>query len=474
MAKFLWGSATASYQCEGAWDEGGKGPSVWDNYFHNINSAAISGDRASDVYHRYEEDLEMMKQSNQNTYRFSISWPRIFPKNDGKVNKEGVEFYHRLLDTMIRKGITPNVTLYHWDLPLYLQEYGGWLNRKTSNEFAKYADFCFKEFGSKIKIWATLNEPYYSVQCMYGSGNYPPNSPDGQMFAEAIYNQMLGSALAVKRFRNHKNIGQIGIVADIHPCYGIDESKECKKAVFLADQFYNGVILEPAMKGEFPKEIIEELAKQYDFSFMKEDDSSIFRDGIVDFLGLNYYNRSYIRPYMGGPSMVTHNNAGKRDDKRDGGDVKRIMVVKDLFERVEDPNGEFTEWDFEIFPRGLYDACMEVKEKYGDVPIYIAENGIGVHERLENNTVEDDGRIDFLKRHMYYLLKAIEDGANIRGYYVWSTMDIYSWINGYEKRYGLVYVDFETQKRYAKKSYYWYKDFIANHQIEIREQTYGQ
>ena len=177
---------------------------------------------------------------------------------------------------------------------------------------------------------------------------------------------------------------------------------------------------------------------------------------------------------MGGPSMVTHNNAGKRDDKRDGGDVKRIMVVKDLFERIEDPNGEFTEWDFEIFPRGLYDACMEVKEKYGDVPIYIAENGIGVHESLENNTVKDDGRIDFLKRHLHYLLKAVEDGANIRGYYVWSTMDIYSWINGYEKRYGLVYVDFETQKRYAKKSYYWYKDFIANHQIEIREYTYGQ
>ena len=418
MAKFLWGSATASYQCEGAWDEGGKGPSVWDNYFHNINTAAISGDRASDVYHRFEEDLEMMRQSNQNTYRFSISWPRIFPKNDGEVNQEGVAFYHRLLDTMISKGITPNVTLYHWDLPLYLQEYGGWLNRKTPNEFAKYADFCFKEFGSKIKIWATLNEPYYSVQCMYGSGNYPPNSPDGQMFAEAIYNQMLGSALAVKKFRKHKNIGQIGIVADIHPCYGIDESQECKKAVFLADQFYNGIILDPAMKGEFPKEIIEELAKQYDFSFMKEEDRSIFRDGIVDFLGLNYYNRSYIRPYMGGPSMVTHNNAGKRDDKRDGGDVKRIMV--------------------------------------------------------ENNTVKDDGRIDFLKRHLHYLLKAVEDGANIRGYYVWSTMDIYSWINGYEKRYGLVYVDFETQKRYAKKSYYWYKDFIANHQIEIREYTYGQ
>lgn len=468
MKKFLWGSATASYQCEGAWNADGKGDSIWDNYFHNINKEAKHGDVASDFYHKFEEDLQMMKDSNQNTYRFSISWPRIFPKNDGKVNQKGVDFYHKILNSMIEKGIEPNVTLYHWDLPMYLQEYGGWLNKRIAYEFEKYAEFCFKEFGSKIKIWATLNEPYYVTQCMYGSGNYPPNQRDGQMFVEAIHNQMIASALGVKKFRELGNNGQIGIVADIHPCYGIDDTEECNRAVFLADQFYNGIILDPVMNGEYPKEIIEELSKQYDFRFITEKDKALLKQGLVDFLGLNYYNRSYIRPYVDGPSMVAHNNHGKRNDKRDGGDVKRIMVVKNLFERIEDPNGEFTEWDFEVFPKGIYDACADVKKRYGNVPIYIAENGIGVHEKLENNTVSDDGRIDFLERHLKYLLQAVNDGINIQGYYIWSTMDIYSWINGCEKRYGLVYVDFETQKRYPKKSYYWYKEFISRNQIDIK------
>lgn len=465
MDKFLWGSATASYQCEGAWNEDGKGLSVWDQYFHEIATEAENGDVACDFYHHYEEDLRMMKESNQNSLRLSISWPRLFPTPDGKVNQKGVNFYHRLLDSMLEKGIEPNVTLYHWDLPFYLQEEGGWQNRKTAEAFAEYADFCFREFGSKIKIWVTINEPYYSTQCMYGSGNYPPNEKSGQKFAVNIYHYMYASALAVRRFRKYNDIGQIGVVADIHPCYGTDTSPECRHAVMLADQFYNGIILGPAMRGEFPKEIVEELAKTYDFSFMKEEDQAVFKAGTVDFLGLNYYNRSYIRPYVSGESMVVSNNQGRRIGRKENEDVKRIMVVKDLFERIEDPNGEFTEWDFEIYPRGIYDACMEVTEKYGKVPIYITENGIGLHESLEQNTVEDDGRIAFTERHLEYLLKAKEDGADVRGYYIWSTMDLYSWINGHEKRYGLVYVDFKTQKRYPKKSYYWYRDFIKAHQL---------
>lgn len=465
MNTFLWGSATASYQCEGAWDADGKGPSVWDDYFHNVAVDAESGDVACDFYHHYEEDLQMMKDSHQNTLRFSISWPRIFPDGTGKVNEKGVMFYHRILDSMLEKGIEPNVTLYHWDLPLYLQKEGGWLNKKTAEAFAEYADFCFQEFGSKIKIWVTINEPHYSTQCMFGSGNYPPNEISGQKFAIQIYNYMYGSALAVQKFRKYSDLGQIGVVADIHPCYAADDSEACKRAVRLADQFYNGVILEPAMKGEFPKEIIKELSKTYDFSFMKEEDSEIFREGTVDFFGLNYYNRSYIRPYVSGESRIDCNNKGKRGEKSEEEDVKRIAVIKNLFERIEDPNGKFTEWDFEIFPKGIYDACMEVTQKYGKVPIYITENGVGLHEKLVKETVEDDNRIDFTEQHLHYLLKAREDGANIRGYYIWSTMDLYSWINGCEKRYGLVYVDFETQKRYPKKSFYWYRDFIDAHNL---------
>lgn len=468
MKQFLWGSATASYQCEGAWNVDGKGLSVWDDYFHRQALDAENGDTACDFYHHYEEDLQMMKDSHQNTYRFSISWPRIFPDTSGKANEKGVAFYHRVLDSMLAKGIEPNVTLYHWDLPLYLQETGGWLNRKTAEAFAEYADFCFREFGSKVKIWATINEPHYSTQCMFGSGNYPPNEKDGQKFANHIYNYLYGAALAVQKFRKYKGIGQIGIVADIHPCYGTDSSEACQRAVKLADQFYNGIILDPVMKGEFPKEILEALSCTYDFSFMKEDDSVVFKSGTVDFLGLNYYNRCYIRPYTAGESQIACNNKGIRGEKEQGDDVKRIAVIKNLFERIEDPNGEFTEWDFEIFPRGIYDACMEVTQKYGKVPIYITENGVGLHESLKDGTVADDYRIDFTERHLQELLKAKEDGADIQGYYIWSTMDLYSWINGCEKRYGLVYVDFETLKRYPKKSFYWYRNFIDKHQFTER------
>ena len=460
--KFLWGSATASYQCEGAWNIDGKGESVWDAYFHNEATDKENGDIACDFYHHYEEDFEMMKLSNQNTFRFSISWPRIFPE-EGVINKEGIAFYHSMLDAMLKRGIEPNVTLYHWDLPVYLQKKGGWLYKGTAVAFAEYAKFCFKEFGSKIKIWATLNEPYYSLQCMYGSGNYPPNQKNGQNFAIAAYHQMYASALAVIEFRKIEGIGEIGIVADIHPCYGIDDGIECQRAVRLANQFYNGWVLDPVMLGTFPEELMHELSKQYDMSFIKEEDEGVFRQGIVDFLGLNYYNRSYIRPYTNGESLVAHNNEGKRKERKEDEDVKKIMVVKDMFERIEDPNGEFTEWDFEIYPKGLYDACIEVTKKYGNVPIYITENGIGLHEKLIDNTVLDDQRIDFIKKHIDYLLKAKKSGALIKGYYVWSTMDLYSWINGCEKRYGLVYVDFDTMKRYPKKSFYWYRDFIAHH-----------
>lgn len=462
MNEFLWGSATASYQCEGAWNVDGKGDSIWDTYFHEMATDKENGDTACDFYHHFEEDIKMLKESNQNTFRFSLSWPRIFPK-EKEINKEGVAFYHQVLHVLNQYDIEPNVTLYHWDLPDYLQQKGGWLNKETAVAFADFAEFCFQEFGSEIRLWATLNEPYYSLQCMYGSGNYPPNQINGQNFIIAAYHHMYASALAVINFRKHKDIGKIGIVADIHPCYGVDDSQACKRSVQLADQLYNGWVLDPAVLGTFPRELITELSKQYDMSVIKKEDENIFQKGTVDFLGLNYYNRSYIRPYTEGPSMVVHNNVGKRDSSKSN-DVKKIMVVKNMFERIEDPKGEFTEWDFEIYPKGIYDACLDVTSKYGNIPIYITENGIGLHETLINDTVEDDHRIEFIKKHIDYLLQAKDAGADIRGYYIWSTMDLYSWINGTEKRYGLVYVDFKTMKRYPKKSYYWYRDFIKAYQ----------
>ena len=464
--KFLWGSATASYQCEGAWNIDGKGLSNWDDFFHNTERGKdlVSGDEACDFYHHYEEDIRMMKESNQNTLRLSLSWPRIIPNGTGEVNPKGVEFYHKVFKCCKDNGIEPMVTLYHWDLPITLDKKGGWLNFETADAFKDYARFCFEEFGDEVKLWATLNEPYYSLQCMYGVGNYPPNEKDGNKFCKAGYIQMLASAKAVIEFKKFKDIGTIGLVADIHPCNGVDDSRECREAVRKADNIMNNWVLDTAINGYFPQDLIEDLKDYYDLSFIREEDKEIFMNGTVDYIGLNYYNRSLIRPYTGGETQIRVNNSGKRNDGveiKDG--VKRMMVVKDMFEKIADPNGEWTEWDFEIYPDGMYEVLMEMKYKYHNIPTYITENGIGIREeKNEKGEIEDDGRIDFVKRHVEQLIKAKKEGADVRGYYMWSTMDLYSWINGWVKRYGLVYVDFEKPEmpRTPKKSFYWYKNFI--------------
>lgn len=460
---FLWGSATAAYQCEGAWNEDGRGVTIWDDFSHHspLNINHVSGDVSSDHYHRYEEDFRMMKDSNQNSYRFSISWTRIIPDGTGEVNQKGIDFYKRLLDSMIANGIRPFATLFHYDLPITLQEIGGWENVETAYAFAEYARICFREFGSQIKDWVTINEPYYSIKSMYGAGNYPPNVRDGQRLIKAAYVTMFASALAVNEFRKFKDIGQIGIVADVSPIYGVDDSEECKQAMQIADDCINNWVLDTAVKGYFPDSLLSSLGKTYDFSFMEESHKALFRSGTIDFIGLNYYDRALIRPYSGGESMVGYNNTGDLDTKSKTS-VRKVMVVKGLFEQIHDGKGQYTDWGFELFPQGLFDILVQLHEKY-KLPVYITENGIGSYEKMEGGKINDDFRIDFLSQHIDQMLKAIENGVDVRGYFVWSTFDLYSWINGYEKRYGLVYVDFDNNcKRTPKKSFFWYRDLINN------------
>lgn len=470
--KFLWGSATASYQCEGAWDEGGKGLSMWDVFSHEspLNINHVTGDVASDHYHRYEEDFAMMEAGRQNSYRFSLSWPRILPEGTGEVNRAGLDFYHAMIDSMIAHGLEPNLTLYHWDLPQALQEKGGWENIETACAYAEFAKVCFREFGGKVKIWVTINEPKYSLFSMYAAGNYPPNVKDGQRLLVACYNTMLASALAAIAFRTFENIGQIGVVSDYDPVYGVDDSPETKRAMRLADHLFNNWVTDTAMKGWFPQELLDELAKTYDLGFIKEEHGELFRRGVLDFLGINYYSRAYVRPYVDGASMLASNNTGKKGENLDDdGDIKRIMVVKGMFEKIMDPDGEFTDWDFEVYPEGMYLTLVELREKYGDIPIYITENGLGQREEPENGEIRDDLRVKFLDAHIRELLRAKDEGVNVRGYYVWSTFDLYSWVNGYDKRYGLVYVDFDNgNERIPKESFHWYRDFIARYEEEQR------
>ena len=452
MNDFLWGGATASYQCEGGWQEGGRVESMWDVYLHENHLE--NGDVASDHYHRFREDIRMIKEGGQNSYRFSLAWPRIIRNREGEVNQEGVDFYNRLIDACLEYGITPMVTIFHWDLPQYLEEQGGWLNRETCAAYTHYAKICFDRFGDRVKLWATFNEPRYYTNSGYLIGNYPPGHQDIQETVTASYYMMLASAMAVEAFRAGGYDGQIGIVHSFSPVYTTDTRVESAIAERFADNFYNNWILDTAALGEIPGDLLGELKKTCDLSMMTPEDLAVIRRNRVDYLGLNYYARVMVKPYESGETTLIVNNQGKKAKGTSQ------TIIKGWFEQVRPESSRYTEWDTEIFPEGLYEGIRRVWNKY-HLPIYITENGIGLYEDISVSQVEDDDRIEFMDMHIAAVLKAKEGGCDVRGYYAWSPFDLYSWKNGTEKRYGLVAIDYENGlERRPKKSYYWYKDVI--------------
>lgn len=463
--KFLWGSGTAAYQCEGGWDADGKGIGEWDYFNHNsaLNVNRQDGDDASDFYHRYKEDIDLMAEGNQNTYRFSISWARIIPNGIGEVNKRGIDYYNDVINYCLEKNIEPNVTLFHYDLPLELAKQGGWLNRKTTDAFNEYAKVCFESFGDRVKLWSTINEPRYYSYCTNMVGNYPPNRhQDVQSYFQYQYNLMLASAKAIASFREMNIDGMIGIVHD-NGNVELDPDTENKEEIFkIADFFYNRMILVPALEGKLPDEL-EEMKEKFRFMIFQEDgDKEFFEKGKGDYLGLNLYNRQYVKHWESGQTEVFHNNKGARSKSKEG------IRLEGLFESSFDKNVKRNQWGREVNPRIMYTALIEIKERYSNPLIMITENGHGIYETPDKDEyVVDDERIEIFEQFLKYMLQAKEEGVNVKGYYHWSTMDLYSWINGYEKRYGLVRVDFENNfKRTPKKSYYWFKDYINQYSEE--------
>lgn len=457
MSKFLWGSATAAYQCEGGWQEGGKGRSNWDVFCHseknNINP--VTGDIASDHYHRYEEDIRMMAEGNQNAYRFSIAWTRILPEGTGKVNEEGLRFYQKILDTCKKYQIEPFVTLYHYDLPQSCFEKGGWENRDTVEAYEEYVKVCFQAFGNQVKYWATINEPNYETLCCYCIGNYPPNVKDQERRWRAMYHLMLASAKAVCAYREMGFGGQIGLVSDSYSIETLVDHEEYREAKRLGELFFNRSVNDVCVKGVYPKEFLDKLAEEgYDLSYMKAEDQIVLKNGVVDFLGVNAYDRLLVKPYRGGESRMIVNNTGDSSGKNE-------TVIKNWFVLDEDEATSKNPWGSEIYPKAVYNLMLHLRELYPDTPIIITENGIGYYDTVENGQIHDTYRIEYLEGYVNWICRAIEDGCNIRGYFVWSAMDVYSWINGYKKRYGLVYVDFDHGcERIPKDSYYWYKKLI--------------
>lgn len=458
---FLWGSATAAYQCEGAWNLGGKGQGEWD-YFNRWSPKNVNhedGTVASDFYHRFREDIDLMAEGGQNTFRFSLSWSRILPQGFGEVNEAGVAFYNEVIDYCLERGVEPNVTLFHYDLPYALAMRGGWSNADMIDYFCAYAKICFERFGDRVKYWTTVNEPHFYSYCANMTGNYPPNHvADVQSFLQWEYHLMLASAKAVKAYHDGGYPGMIGVVHDGGHIEVDSRTKEKEKVFRGADFCENRMILCPALEGSLPPELGDMLSALGCCLYRIPRDEEILSEGVVDFLGMNIYCRIYVTDWNGSPTGAVVNNAGS-------GNAVESTCVAPLYTTSFDEGVPHNQWGREILPRVMCDTLMEVAERYGNPLIMVTENGHGCHEVPdENSFVADDERIEVISQFISSLEDARRAGVRVIGYYLWSTMDLYSWINGYDKRYGLVRVDFENGgKRIPKKSWYWYRDHIAAH-----------
>jgi beta-glucosidase len=429
---FTWGVATSSYQIEGAATAGGRGPSIWDT-FSRVPGAVIngdSGDVACDHYHRYNEDLDLIKWLGVNAYRFSIAWPRIFPQGAGSPNQAGIDFYDRLIDGALERGITPWPTLYHWDLPQALEDKGGWNSRATSERFAEYAHLMAEKFGDRVKNWTTLNEPFCSAWLGYLYGVMAPGIKDLQTAINASHHLLLGHGLATQAIRSVASDLRVGIVLNLTPAIPLNEKDEL--AAKYADGFDNRWYADPVFKGSYPQDIVEGFGKEVPIH--AGDMQSI--SAPLDFLGINFYTRQ----------TVTLDESAKPLPYR--------PVMVDGVER--------TAMGWEVHPESLTNIIMRVHRDYAPKEIYITENGSAWDDSVINDKVDDPRRVSYLERHLDAMLAAKAQGAPVNGYFAWSLMDNFEWAFGYSKRFGIVYVDYETQKRIPKSSAYYYRERIKN------------
>lgn len=460
---FIFGGATAAYQAEGVTQSEGKGPVAWDNYLKE--NYWYTAEPASDFYHQYPIDLELAEKFGVNGIRISIAWSRIFPKGYGEVNMKGVEFYHRLFAECHKRHVEPFVTLHHFDTPLELHSAGDFLNRDNIEHFVKYAEYCFKEF-PEVNYWTTFNEIGPIGDGQYLVGKFPPGIKyDFAKVFQSHHNMMVAHAKAVKIFKDGGYHGEIGVVHALPTKYPADPNNPADvKAAELEDIIHNKFILDATYLGRYSKETLAGVehilnVNGGELDLRLEDFAALdAAKNLNDFLGINYYMSDWMKEYHG-ETLITHNATGEKGGSK--------YQLKGVGQREFDIDVPRTDWDWMIYPQGLYDQIMRVVHDYPNYhKIYITENGLGYKDEFIDNTVYDDARIDYVKQHLEIISDAIAAGANVRGYFLWSLMDVFSWSNGYEKRYGLFYVDFKTQKRYPKKSAYWYKKVAETQEIE--------
>ena len=453
-AGFWWGSAASGPQTEGVFEGDGKGASIWDYWYQQEPEKffnEVGPEKTSQVYTRYQEDIQLMKETGHTTFRTSIQWSRLFPQGKGEVNQKAVDFYNAYIDELIANGIEPFMNLYHFDMPMALQEKGGWLNRETVDAYVAFAQTCFTLFGDRVKKWFTHNEPIVPVEGGYLYQFHYPNEINMKHAVQVGFHETLASAKAIKVYHEMNLDGEIGIILNLTPSYPRDENDpEDVKAAQIADAFFNRSFLDPAVKGTFPEELVT-IVKELDMvPAMEADDLQTIRENTIDLLGINY---DQPRRIMKKESPI---------------DEAKSPMPDDYFDNYEMPNKKRNPYrGWEIYEKGIYDILTNTRENYGNIKCYISENGMGVEgeERFVNadGVIEDDYRIEFVSDHLKYVHQAIQEGTNCVGYHMWTCMDNWSWTNAYKNRYGFISVDLANDaKRTVKKSGRWFKEVSDN------------
>jgi beta-glucosidase len=430
----VWGAAVSAYQVEGAVDVDGRGESIWDR-FSATPGKIVNGDSgavACDSYHRYRDDVRLVQELGLNAFRFSVAWPRVLPQGRGRPNAAGLDFYDRLVDELLAAGIEPFVTLYHWDLPQVLEERGGWPVRATADAFAEYVDVVSERLGDRVRHWITQCEPWVVSWLGYGLGEHAPGRRSEADALAAAHHVLLGHGLAADVLRRRSPEAKVGITIDLVAFHPLTDSDADTAAVARSDGFRNRWILDPVLRGAYPEDMLEVYAPSLPTI---EDGDLRTIAAPLDFLGINYYTRSVVRADPENGSPVT-------------------LEARDV---------ERTDMGWEVYPDGLFELLVRLRDDYELPPLYVTENGAAYADHRDNGTVDDPRRISYVDRHLAAISRALDAGIPVRGYFLWSLLDNFEWAWGYSKRFGIVYVDFETLERVPKASFAWYRDLIAAH-----------
>ena len=453
---FLWGTSTSGPQTEGRFAGDGKGDNLWDYWYqvepHRFRFQEGPG-LTSTFYENWEEDIELLVETGHTVFRTSIQWSRIFPEGRGEANPVGVAFYRQVFERIKEKGIHLMVNLYHFDLPFALQEQGdGWENKETIYAYRDYARFCFETYGDLVDQWITFNEPIVPVEFGYFYDAHYPHKVDAAAAVKVAYHTQLASSLAVKACHEVDLSYRIGVVLNLTPAYPRSQHPADVKAARIAELFQAKSFLDPSVLGTYPPELVEILRERDLLPEVDPSDLELIKEHTVDFLGVNYYQ----------PMRVSAPRYAPNPDSP--------MLVEQFYEPYVMPGRKINPHrGWEIYEQGLYDIAQNIKENYGNIEWLLTENGMGVEgeEKFrQNGEIQDDYRIDFVKDHLRELHRAIQEGANCKGYLMWTFIDCWSWLNGYKNRYGLVELDLATQERRLKKSGHWFRELSQQNGFE--------